>query len=90
MFQQRSRTGGSAIAGHRTTYGAPFNLDKLEAETIFIFKLTLINTHTRLVKSIVDQVKYLLSHLVMTNTLTTCHPKFSKTKASSHWHVDKG
>tara|TARA_B100000927_G_C16235175_1_gene377086 strand:+ start:33 stop:641 length:609 start_codon:yes stop_codon:yes gene_type:complete len=75
-------TGGNfAIAGHRTTYGAPFkNLDKLEPGDNIYFQ-TNSNQYTYTVSeiNIVDPSEtYLLSSFGDDRiTLTTCHPKFS-------------
>ena len=75
-------TGGNfAIAGHRTTYGAPFkNLDKLEPGDNIYFQ-TNSNQYTYTVSEIkiVDPSEtYLLSSFGDDRiTLTTCHPKFS-------------
>jgi len=75
-------TGGNfAIAGHRTTYGAPFkNLDKLEAgDNIYFQTNTNQYTYTVSEVKIVDPSEtYLLSSFGDDRiTLTTCHPKFS-------------
>jgi LPXTG-site transpeptidase (sortase) family protein len=75
-------TGGNfAIAGHRTTYGAPFkNLDKLKAgDNIYFQTNTNQYTYTVSEVKIVDPSEtYLLSSFGDDRiTLTTCHPKFS-------------
>lgn len=75
-------TGGNfAIAGHRTTYGAPFgNLDRVQVGETIIFQ-----TNTNQYKYQVIDVKIVSpeDNYVLKNsgddriTLTTCHPKFS-------------
>ena len=75
-------TGGNfAIAGHRTTYGAPFgNLDRVQVGETIIFQ-----TNTNQYKYQVIDVKIVSpeDNYVLENydddriTLTTCHPKFS-------------
>ena len=75
-------TGGNfAIAGHRTTYGAPFgNLDRVQVGETIIFQ-----TNTNQYKYQVIDVKIVSTedNYVLKNsgddriTLTTCHPKFS-------------
>ena len=73
--------GNFAIAGHRTTYGAPFgNLDKVQVGETIIFQ-----TNTNQYKYQVIDVKIISpeDNYVLENygddriTLTTCHPKFS-------------
>ena len=73
--------GNFAIAGHRTTYGAPFgNLDKVQVGETIIFQ-----TNTNQYKYQVIDVKIVSpeDNYVLENygddriTLTTCHPKFS-------------
>jgi sortase A len=73
--------GNAAIAGHRTTYGAPFNrLDELEAGDE-ILVTTLAGSYTFKVeeKKVVSpsQVEVLDPTPVAKLTLTTCHPKYS-------------
>jgi sortase A len=73
--------GNAAIAGHRTTYGAPFNrLDELSpgddvlvttAKGSYTYKVA--NSHV--VKP--DQVEVLNPTPTPTLTLTTCNPKYS-------------
>jgi sortase A len=73
--------GNAAIAGHRTTYGAPFNrLDELApgddilvstAKGSFTYKVA----STRVVRP--DQVEVLDPTPSPTLTLTTCNPKYS-------------
>ena len=75
-------TGGNfAIAGHRTTYGAPFgNLDRVQVGETIIFQ-----TNTNQYKYKIIEVKIVSpeDNYVLKNygddriTLTTCHPKFS-------------
>ena len=75
-------TGGNfAVAGHRTTYGAPFgNLDRVQVGETIIFQ-----TNTNQYKYQVIDVKIISpeDNYVLENygddriTLTTCHPKFS-------------
>ncbi|HVL28736.1 MAG TPA: class E sortase, partial [Acidimicrobiales bacterium] len=73
--------GNSAIAGHRTTYGAPFyDLDKLETgDPIFVttsagrFQYDVVET--KIVSP--DAVEVLHPTEDDRLTLTTCHPKFS-------------
>ncbi|MDQ3757669.1 MAG: class E sortase [Actinomycetota bacterium] len=73
--------GNAAIAGHRTTYGAPFyDLDELEAgDDIFVttrqgsFRYEV--TEKRVVKP--SEVSVLNNTPDNRLTLTTCHPRFS-------------
>jgi len=73
--------GNAAIAGHRTTYGAPFNrLDELAAgDEVLVttvkgtFTYTVAQTHV--VKP--NQVEVLNPTPTPTLTLTTCNPKYS-------------
>ena len=75
-------TGGNfAIAGHRTTYGAPFgNLDKTEVGDSILFQ-----TNTNQYEYLITEVKivspedtYVLGNFGDDRiTLSTCHPKFS-------------
>ena len=75
-------TGGNfAIAGHRTTYGAPFgNLDRVQIGETILFQ-----TNTNEYKYKVVDIKIVSpeDNFVLNNfgddriTLTTCHPKFS-------------
>ena len=75
-------TGGNfAIAGHRTTYGAPFgNLDKTEVGDTILFQ-----TNTNQYEYVITEVKivspedtYVLGNFGDDRiTLSTCHPKFS-------------
>ena len=81
-IRDRPGTGGNfAIAGHRTTYGAPFkNLDKLKpGDNIYFQTNTNQYTYTVSEVKIVDPSEtYLLSSFGDDRiTLTTCHPKFS-------------
>jgi sortase A len=78
------RPGNSAIAGHRTTYGAPFNhLDELEAgDDIWVTTLTgryhyVVNDSSVTRPS---DVSWLRSTEDNRLTLTTCHPEFSARK----------
>ena len=73
--------GNFAIAGHRTTYGAPFgDLDRVQVGETIIFQ-----TNTNQYKYQVIDVKIVSpeDNYVLENygddriTLTTCHPKFS-------------
>lgn len=73
--------GNAAIAGHRTTYGAPFyNLDEL-APNDAILVTTLLGsfryevTDTRIVRP--SHVEVLENTPDNRLTLTTCHPRFS-------------
>jgi sortase A len=79
--------GNSAIAGHRTTYGAPFgNLDQLAPgdritirtlEGTFDFDVTeqlVVNPSD---VRVLDQVHDQSGKLLATLTLTTCNPKYS-------------
>lgn len=73
--------GNAAIAGHRTTYGAPFNrLDELTAGDE-ILVTTLAGSYTFKVEGsqIVSpsHVEVLAPTPVAKLTLTTCHPKYS-------------
>ena len=75
-------TGGNfAIAGHRTTYGAPFgNLDRVQLGETIIFQT---NTNEYKYKVVDVQIVSPTDNFVLQNfgddriTLTTCHPKFS-------------
>ena len=75
-------TGGNfAIAGHRTTYGAPFgNLDRVQLGETIIFQT---NTNEYKYKVVNVQIVSPKDNFVLQNfgddriTLTTCHPKFS-------------
>ena len=73
--------GNFAIAGHRTTYGAPFgNLDRVQVGETIIFQ-----TNTNQYKYQIIDIKIVSpeDNYVLENygddriTLTTCHPKFS-------------
>ena len=73
--------GNFAIAGHRTTYGAPFgNLDKTEVGDSILFQ-----TNTNQYEYLITEVKivspedtYVLGNFGDDRiTLSTCHPKFS-------------
>lgn len=75
------QAGNSAIAGHRTTYGAPFyNLDQLEPNDPIL--ITTVQgsfryevTETKIVRpSQVDVLDHTDDNRL---TLTTCHPRFS-------------
>jgi sortase A len=73
--------GNAAIAGHRTTYGAPFNrLDELAAGDE-ILVTTVKGTYTYKVASTKvvapSQVEVLNPTKTPTLTLTTCNPKYS-------------
>lgn len=73
--------GNAAIAGHRTTYGAPFNrLDELETGDV-ILATTLNGTYRYRVtdKRIIrpTQLEVLDPTVDARLTLTTCNPKFS-------------
>ena len=79
--------GNAALAGHRTTYGAPFeNLDRLEPGDPIIVQTTLGERFVYRVESseIVrpDQVEVLsqVDDGTARLTLTTCHPKRSTAK----------
>ena len=73
--------GNAAIAGHRTTYGAPFNrLDELApGDDILVTTLKGSFTYrvatTHVIKP--DQVEVLDPTPMPTLTLTTCNPKYS-------------
>lgn len=77
------QAGNSAIAGHRTTYGAPFyDLDKLHsgdaidvqtAQGIFAYQVVT----TRIVSP--DDVSVLQPTALPELTLTTCNPRYSAT-----------
>lgn len=73
--------GNAAIAGHRTTYGAPFNrLDELQnGDEIDVTTLTGNYTYRVIEQKIVrpDQVEVLDPTPDARLTLTTCHPKYS-------------
>ena len=75
-------TGGNfAIAGHRTTYGAPFgSLDRVQIGETILFQT---NTNEYKYKVVDIQVVSPEDNFVLQNygddriTLTTCHPRFS-------------
>ena len=73
--------GNSAIAGHRTTYGAPFhNVDKLVIGDEIIVQtmqgtFTYVIDSTKIVKP--DEVSVLEDKGDNRITLTACHPKYS-------------
>ncbi len=74
-------TGNAGIAGHRTTYGAPFNrLDELTAGDE-VLVTTLRGSYRYLVKELKvvkpSQVEVLDPTPEPTLTLTTCNPKYS-------------
>ena len=73
--------GNAAIAGHRTTYGAPFNrLDELgpgDAVTIETLSGTFHYTVTRQLIVTPRQTEVLDPTANATLTLTTCNPKYS-------------
>jgi LPXTG-site transpeptidase (sortase) family protein len=74
--------GNVGIAGHRTTYGAPFSdLDKLQTGDEIM-----LTVRTETFKYIIDEIlivdpdqgeRYLYNRGDERITLTTCHPKFS-------------
>jgi sortase A len=74
-------TGNAAIAGHRTTYGAPFNrLDELQiGDEIEVTTVAGRSTYRVMEKKVVrpDQVEVLDPTADARLTLTTCHPKYS-------------
>lgn len=76
--------GNSAIAGHRTTYGAPFNrLDELKpGDPIIVRTKQGQFTYKVTSQKIVDpsDVSVLAPSKDNRLTLTTCHPKFSAAK----------
>lgn len=74
--------GNTAIAGHRTTYGAPFgDLDQLETGDV-IHVTTSAGTYTYTVDGIViiepDDMTVLAQDSGRRLTLTACHPKGSR------------
>ena len=73
--------GNYAIAGHRTTYGAPFNkLDQLKkGDEIQLETWDSIYIYTVTGKSVVDPTDGFVLEATKdaTITLTTCHPEFS-------------
>ncbi len=73
--------GNFAIAGHRTTYGAPFgNLDRVQVGETIIFQTNTNQYKYRVidVKIISPEDNYVLENYGDDRiTLTTCHPKFS-------------
>jgi len=76
--------GNAAIAGHRTTYGGPFNrLDELEPGDRIEVR-TLVGSYTYAVREqrIVrpTELSVIAPTPGATLTLTTCHPKFSAAK----------
>ncbi|MGH9001303.1 MAG: class E sortase [Acidimicrobiia bacterium] len=76
--------GNAGIAGHRTTYGAPFNrLDELNpGDEILIRTLRGDFSYRMTSRQIVEpnQVEVLNPTAEPTLTLTTCHPKYSAAK----------
>jgi len=75
------QAGNSAIAGHRTTYGAPFfRLDELEADDL-IYVTTLQGSFVyRVVEQLIvapSDVWVLDPTIDNRLTLTTCHPRYS-------------
>jgi len=75
-------TGGNfAIAGHRTTYGAPFgNLDRVQVGETIIFQTNTNQYKYKIVevKIVSPEDNYVLkSYGDDRITLSTCHPKFS-------------
>ena len=73
--------GNAAIAGHRTTYGAPFhNLGELEVGALIHWD-SLVGTHTYVVREVKivqpSETSVLNDRSGGWLTLTTCHPKFS-------------
>jgi sortase A len=73
--------GNAAIAGHRTTYGAPFNrIDELEpGDEITVTTIQGVFTYLVTGQQIVspDQVEVLEDKGDNRLTLTACHPKYS-------------
>jgi sortase A len=91
--------GNAALAGHRTTYGAPFeNLDQLHPGDPILIDLPTGQHYRYLVDSseivaptdtlVLDQPK---DPTVALLTLTTCHPKRStRQRLIIHSHLDTG
>lgn len=76
--------GNVGIAGHRTTYGAPFfNLNKVEpGDLIYLTNLAHVTYTYRVVSQTVvgpNDVAVLDSTTVRSLTLTTCNPRYSAT-----------
>ncbi len=75
------QTGNAAIAGHRTTYGAPFyNLDQLQPnDPILVTTVQGAFRYEVLETTIVRPTKVDVLNETKDNrlTLTTCHPRFS-------------
>jgi sortase A len=73
--------GNSAIAGHRTTYGAPFyRLDELAPGDEIVATTVYGEFHYEVVETMIvapNQVDVLDKALGDRLTLTTCHPRFS-------------
>jgi sortase A len=73
--------GNAAIAGHRTTYGAPFNRlgELVDGDEILVTTLKGSFTYTVAKVHVVkpSQVEVLNPTPTPTLTLTTCHPKYS-------------
>ena len=73
--------GNFAIAGHRTTYGAPFgNLDRVQVGETIIFQTNTNQYKYKIVdlKIVSPDDNYVLDNYGDDRiTLTTCHPKFS-------------
>ena len=79
--------GNSAIAGHRTTYGAPFgDLDELQpGDLIQVTTIAGDFTYSVTGTTIVEPTEYesvipTIDPTVATLTLTTCHPEYSSSK----------
>ncbi|MCU1454024.1 MAG: peptidase family protein [Acidimicrobiales bacterium] len=76
--------GNAAIAGHRTTYGAPFhNIDKVAVGDDIIIITTYGTFHYKVDSSIIvspNASEVLLDKGDARITLTACHPKYSAEK----------
>ncbi|MDO8364933.1 MAG: sortase [Actinomycetota bacterium] len=83
--------GNAAIAGHRTTYGAPFgDLDRLQPGDLIYFDIFVAGQLTTYVYAVADTVIVLPSEYaeviptrdptVATLALATCHPKWTSEK----------
>jgi sortase A len=75
------QAGNAAIAGHRTTYGAPFNrIDELEAGDEILVTTLQGSFRYRVSEQLIvspDQVEVLDDFGDNRLTLTACHPKYS-------------
>jgi sortase A len=75
------RAGNASVAGHRTTYGAPFHrIDELvSGDEIIVTSLQGVSRYSVIQQLVVrpDQVEVLGNYGDNRLTLTACHPKYS-------------